>query len=190
MKNFADLTRGLALVGVALIVSATPANAAPMLFTLAGEADGDLSASVLFSYAGLTASTGRVDVAVTNTSSHWDSRLTSVAFNLPGAVTRVSSFTSSLNGWARAYDRDDIDPLGQFGLYDVGALSGAHFNGGSPNRGIARNATATFAFNLKGAGKPEGPPSTPPTHGVPEPTTLLLSGLGLLALKTAMRRQA
>jgi hypothetical protein len=60
MKNFADLTRGLALVGVALIASATTANAAPMLFTLPGEADSDLSASVLFSYAGLTASTGRV----------------------------------------------------------------------------------------------------------------------------------
>ena len=234
MRNLAHLTRGWALVGVTLIASATTANAAPMLFTLGGDADSDLSALVLFGYAGLTASTGRVEVVVTNTSSDWDPRLTSVAFNLPGAVTRVSSFTSSLSGWSSSYVQNDIDTPGQFGLYDVAALTGPNFNGGSPTRGIGRNATATFTFNLKGAGMlgltessflnllahdapgganereqyfigrfqrvgllglgsdvatPEGPPSTPPTHGVPEPTTLLLTGLGLLGLKTAMRRQ-
>ena len=72
MRNLAHLTRGWALVGVTLIASATTANAAPMLFTLGGDADSDLSALVLFGYAGLTASTGRVEVVVNNTSSDWD----------------------------------------------------------------------------------------------------------------------
>jgi hypothetical protein len=233
MKQLAHLTRSLALVGT-LSVSATTANAAPMLFTLGGEEYSDLSASVLFSYAGLTATTARVEVAVTNTSSQWDPRLTGIAFNLPGAITGVSSFTSSLSGWSSSHDPNDIDTPGQFGLYDVAALSGRKFSRGSSSHGIARNATATFAFNLNGAGMlglsetsflnllsydapgktdedaqyfiahfqrvgflgrdsdvatPNGPPSTPLTHGVPEPTTLLLSGLGLLGL-AAMRQKA
>ncbi|MEO5821637.1 MAG: cistern family PEP-CTERM protein [Vicinamibacteraceae bacterium] len=232
MTRLGHLGRGLVLATAALIGSASTATAAPMLFSLEGDTYSNLSASVLFSYVGLTGSTGRVDVAVTNTSSHWDPRLTSFAFNLPGAIGGVSSFSSSLSGWQSSYDRNDINTPGQFGFYDVAGLSGPNFNGGAPNRGIARGNTATFSFNLSGAGMlgltessflsllsydpaggpneaeqyfigrfqrvglfgqgsdvatPTGAPSTPPTRGVPEPTTLMLSGLGLLGL-TAMRR--
>jgi hypothetical protein len=210
-----------------------------MLFTLEGETFHELSASVLFSYTGLTNTSGVVDIAITNTSGAElfpnDPRLTSFAFNLPGAptVTGISSFTSSLSGWTSSYDRNDIDTPGQFGFYDAAALTGPNFNGGSPNSGIARGVTGNFSFTLNGSGMlglnessflsllsydapggpnehedyfigrfqrvglfglfsdvatPTGQP-TPPTRDVPEPTTLMLSGLGLLGM-AAIRRRA
>jgi hypothetical protein len=241
MTKFGHLGRGL-VVATALLGSAASASAAPMLFTLEGQTFNDLSASVLFSYAGLTDTSGRVDIAVTNTSSTSllpdDPRLTSFAFNLPGAptVTGISGFTSSLSGWQSSYDRDDIDTPGQFGFYDAAGLTGPNFNGGSPNAGIARGVTGNFSFTLTGSGMlglnessflnllaydplggpneseqyfigrfqrvglfgafsdvatPTGAPRTPPpSQDVPEPTTLMLSGLGLLGLTTAARRKA
>src|SRR4030095_10224777 len=102
----------------ALIGSATSASADPMLFTLEGETFNDLSASVLFSYTGLTDGSGRIDIAVTTTSSAFDPRLTGFAFNLPGAptVTGISGFTSSLSGWESAYGPKDIKTPGHCGL--------------------------------------------------------------------------
>ena len=242
MTRLGSLGRSLTLATAALIGTATAASAAPMLFTLEGETYDNLSASVLFSYTGLTNTSGRINIAVTNTSSapalYWpnDPRLTSFAFNLPGSptVTGITSFTSSLSGWHSSYDRNDIDTPGQFGFYDAAALTGSNFNGGSPNSGIARGVTGNFSFTLSGSGMlgltensflsllaydppgganeheqyfigrfqragilgtgsdvatPTGSPSTPPpTRGVPEPTTLLLTGLGMLGM-TAIRRR-
>jgi PEP-CTERM motif len=235
MTKFGHIGRGLVLATAALIGSATSASADPMLFTLEGETFNDLSASVLFSYTGLTDGSGRIDISVTNTSSAFDPRLTGFAFNLPGAptVTGISGFTSSLSGWESSYDPNDINTPGQFGFYDAAALTGPDFNGGSPNAGIARGVTGNFSFTLAGSGMlgltessflsllafdplgapneseqyfigrfqqvgllgessdvaiPTGPPTTPPSD-VPEPTTLLLSGLGVLGL-TAVRRKA
>ena len=243
MTRLGSLGRSLALATAALIGTAASATAAPMLFTLEGETYNNLSASVLFSYTGLTSTSGRVDVAVTNTSTAslllWpnDPRLTSFAFNLPSApaVTGVTGFTSSLSGWHSSYSRDNIDTPGQFGFYDAAALTGPNFNGGSPNSGIARGVTGNFSFTLSGSGMlgltessflsllsydpprgpnedeqyfigrfqragilgtgsdvatPTGAPGPqPPPRGVPEPTTLLLTGLGLLGM-TAIRRKA
>ena len=94
MMRLGHLGCGLVLATAALIGPATSASAAPMLFTLEGETYNELSASVLFSYTGLTNTSGRIDIAVTNTSSTmgplaWpdDPRLTSFAFNLPGTPT-------------------------------------------------------------------------------------------------------
>ena len=229
----------LATAATALIGTAAPVSAAPMLFTLEGETYSNLSASVLFSYTGLTSTSGRIDIAVTNTSTapaiYWpnDPRLTSFAFNLPSAptVTGVTGFTSSLSGWQSSYSPDGIDTPGQFGFYDAAALTGSNFNGGSPNSGIARGVTGNFSFTLSGSGMlgltessflsllaydaPGGPnedeqyfiarfqragilgtgsdvatPTAPPTtRGVPEPTTLLLTGIGLLGM-TAIRRKS
>lgn len=230
MKRLGNLGRGLALAVATLIGTATTANAAPMLFNLEGENYGELGASVLFTYTGLSHLTGRVDVQVTNTSTAYDPRLTGFAFNLPGNVWALTSFTSSLSGWTGDYDRNDVDSPGQFGFYDIAGLTGSNLNGGSPNYGIARTVTANFSFNLLGIGMmgltessflnllsndPGRPnedtqyfiarfqrvgaggnlsdvatPGDPPTSSVPEPTTLMLTGLGLLGLAALRRRSA
>src|ERR1044071_8743119 len=108
MKRLGNLGRGLVLAAVALMGSASTASAAPMLFELEGEQYADLSASVLFSYTGLSAITGRVDISITNTSTSWDPRLTSFAFNLPSNAFLVTGFSSSLNGWQGSYSRNGI----------------------------------------------------------------------------------
>jgi hypothetical protein len=151
MKKRGHLGFGLALTSSMLIGSAAAANAAPVLFTLVGE-DDDLSATVSFSYVGLTESTGRVDVTLTNTSGAYDPRLTGFAFNLPDAVDAIDAFTTSLSRWQSDFAPDDIDTPGRFGFFDAAALTGSNFNGGSPRKGLARNATADFSFVLAGTG--------------------------------------
>lgn len=152
MKTLGNLGRGLVLSVATLCGTATSASAAPMLFELQGEQYGDLGASVLFTYTGLSYLTGRVDVSVTNTSTAYEPRLTGFAFNLPGTVLALTGFNSSLGGWTRSYDRNDINTPGQFGYYDIAGLTGSNFNGGSPNYGIARTVTANFSFSLLGIG--------------------------------------
>lgn len=208
--------------GAALIIgSAASAGAAPVLFTLQGAESDDVSASVLFSYVGLTESTGRVDVTVTNTSGAYDPRLTAIAFNLPESVSGIGGFTSSLSRWRATYAPDDINTPGRFGSFDAAALTGPNFAGGSPRKGLAPNASASFAFAVVGAGMlgldesaflgaaasgaGEGAPVfaarfqqvglqgdrsdvASSTAAVSEPTTLLLSGIGLLVLGTVGRR--
>jgi hypothetical protein len=232
--SLGHMGRGLVLSAVALAGSATTASAAPMLFTLGGDTWGNwASASVIFSYTGISATTGQVDVQVTNTSTFGDPRVTGFAFNLPGSITGVSGFSSSLNGWQSLFSSNDINTPGQFGFFDAAAT--AH----TPNTGVARNHTATFSFTLSGSNMlarsensflgqfsydpprganesgeyfiarfqrvgpfglfsdvstPKGdarlaPPTKEPTQ-VPEPTTLLLSALGLVGLVAMRRRQA
>lgn len=233
MNRIGTLGRGLVLAAAAFVGSVTAASAAPMLFTLEGEDYSELGASVLFTYTGLSNTSGRIDVQLTNTSTAYDPRLTSFAFNLPGSpsVTNVTAFTSSIAGWVGYYDRNDIDTPGRYGFYDLAGLSGSSFSGGFPNEGIARNVTGNFSFTLAGNGllgltessflnllsyDPSGrpyedeqyfigrfqrvgrhgndsdvalPDGRPTTHSVPEPTALLLSGLGLLGAAAMSRRQ-
>jgi hypothetical protein len=146
--------RSMWLVGMGLVAgvaAASPVWADTMSFSLAGVNDPNLTASVLFSY---VPATGTVDIGITNTSTLAagpDPRLTSFAFNAPSGVTGISTF-SGPSGWSSTFTANDINTPGQFGLFDIGALTGPNFNGGSPNYGIPPSSTFNFQFVLTGAG--------------------------------------
>ena len=205
--------------------AATPAQADPLLITLRGANDPSLGANVLLTY---NAQLGELSLGITNTSASYDPRLTGFAFNLPGSITGISSFTSTPSGWSYDFDRDDVDTPGQFGLFDTAGLTGPNFNGGSPNLGIAIGSTFLFTFRFTGSNlgsltetsftnllsyDPAGGPNESgqsfiarfqrvgaggggsdvaiPTSvsQVPEPSVLLLSGLGFLGLGAHLRRR-
>jgi hypothetical protein len=139
------------LLGVGLVAgvaAASPVWADPMSFSLAGVNDPNLTASVLFSY---VPATGTVDIGITNTSTLGDPRLTSFAFNAPSGVTGISTF-SGPTGWSSTFTSDSVNTPGQFGFFDIAALTGPNFNGGSPNDGIPPSSTFNFQFVLTGAG--------------------------------------
>jgi len=221
MKRLGYLGRGLVLAGV-LLGSASSASAAPMLFTLQSDDNSAVTADVLFTYSADSPFTGRIDLAITNTSTADDPELSGFAFNVP-LLAAVTGFSSSLSGWSALYFPNGVDTPGNFGRFDVGA------GGGS---GLARNATATFSFDLAGLGLntytensflglnsydpfgapvenvdyfyglfthagPDGrgyynadPNGSPVAQRVPEPSTLLLSSLGVLGAAALRRRQA
>lgn len=205
--------------------AATPAVADPVLMTVRGVNDPSLSANILLTY---NAQLGELSLSITNTSASYDPRLTGFAFNLPSAITGISSFTSTPAGWSYDFDRDDINTPGQFGFYDAAGLTGPNFNGGSPNLGIAIGSTFFFSFRFTGsnlAGLTEtsfttllsNDPAGGPTESqqpfiarfqrvgangsgsdvaiatrvqqVPEPSVLLLSGLGFLGVGAHLRRR-
>lgn len=139
-------------LGLTLVLgSGGVAWAVPMTFDLEGDDNENLMANVVFGY---TPGTGTIDIAIKNTSSIAagpDPRLTSFAFNLPSAVTGISSFTGPA-GWNFSFDLNDINTPGQFGFFDVAALTGPDFGSGSLNSGIPRNSTYQFQFVLTGSG--------------------------------------
>jgi hypothetical protein len=201
---------------------AKPAHADPLLLSLRGVSDPSLSADVLLTY---NAQLGQLTLSITNTSANYDPRLTGFGFNLPSAITGISSFSSTPTGWAYEFDRDDINTPGQFGLYDTAGLTGPNLNGGSPNLGIPIGSTFLFTFRFTGSnlgdlselsftnllssgGSNETPQSfiarfqqvgaggggsdvAIPTsvRQVPEPSVLLLSGIGFLGLGAHLRRR-
>jgi hypothetical protein len=205
--------------------AATPAGADPLLLTVRGVNDPSLSANILLTY---NAQLGQLSLSITNTSANYDPRLTGFAFNLPSAITGISSFTSTPAGWSYDYDRNDINTPGQFGFFDAAGLTGPNFNGGSPNLGIPIGSTFLFNFRFTGSNlgnltetsftnllsyDPAGGPNESdqsfiarfqrvgaggggsdvaiPTsvRQVPEPSVLLLSGIGFLGLGAHLRRR-
>ena len=145
MRKFLFTSALMLALGVA---APRTASADPIELTLQGVSDHTLSANVLLAYNPLL---GQLSLNITNTSANYDPRLTSFAFNLPTAISGISSFSSTPTGWSYVLDRNDINTPGQFGFYDAAGLTGPNFNGGSPNLGIPIGSTFSFLFTFTGS---------------------------------------
>ncbi len=149
MDRFPSFGKGALLIfsilGAAFFVP--QAHAVPVEFDLVGFGDPNSTAHVVFAYDPTLA---KVHIDITNTSAQWDPSLTAFAFNAPANVTGVSFFAGP-SGWSYQFNPDGINTPGQFGFFDVAALTGPNFNGGSPNEGIARGQTFSFDFVLQGS---------------------------------------
>lgn len=149
VRNFTTFVIGLVLL---LGVSA---NA--FALNLTGANDTSLHAFVDFGYANGTATIG-----ITNTSDAYSPLITGFAFNVPSAVTGLTSFSildvqnpvESLE-WTGFFDTDDLDLPQPYGFFDSGSLAGVKkkFNGGGdPQNGIQVGQIVTFEFVFEGTG--------------------------------------
>jgi hypothetical protein len=139
------------VLGVILMWTA-PAGAVPTPFSLVGVNDPTLSADVLFSY---DPGSATVSIDITNTSvvpPDGDPRFTAFAFNVPGNVSGISTFTfpDPPGGWRESFSPDSINTNGQYGLFDIAGLTGPNFNGGSASVGIPAAERFSFSFALTG----------------------------------------
>jgi hypothetical protein len=131
-------------------VSGGPLRGDIVTFSLAGVQNSQLTADVVFDY---QPGAGTIKIQITNTSdpSQLDPRLTAFAFNTPSNVTGHTAFLAP-SGWTINFDEDSINTPGQFGMFDLAALTGPNFNGGSPNNGVPRNSPFNFQITLAGSG--------------------------------------
>ena len=141
----------LSLFIISVLFFSANTYATPVPFDLIGVNDPNLKAHVEFGY---DSGTGTISIAVMNTSLFYgsppdDPRLTGFAFNAPTNVTGISSSTLPV-GWTAVFDPNSINTPGQFGFFDIGAITGPNFNGGSPNSGIPRSSTFSFSLVLAG----------------------------------------
>jgi len=134
----------LLVLGALLLCNSNPVHAVPIY--LVGVHSPNNQASVEFAY---TPSSGLLEIDITNTSVQWDPRITAFAFNVPAAVTGVQSFVGE-TGWNYSISLNRISTPGQYGMFDLVALTGPNFNGGSPNSGIPRLQTFSFDIYLSG----------------------------------------
>lgn len=153
---------------------------------------------------------GTFNISITNTSSITSS-LTAFAWNIPESVgiSGASSFGNP-TGWGFVVSNDGINTPGQFGKFDSAGITGPNFNGGNVADGIPQGSTFNFEFGIKGSGldlsasdflntlSAPGPGQSNPQNFiarfqglpdggsdvavVPEPTTIVLLGFGMVGL--------
>jgi len=144
------MKRKLCFIGISglLILAFAAGSSWAVPIDLVGVTYPNLSAHVEFTYAGENYGNGYIYIDITNTSSvptGEDPRLTAIAFNIPSGVIYANSMEPT--GWQGIYSPDGINTPGQFGMFDLADSSGATFNGGSPNYGLAVGA-GLFHFEI------------------------------------------
>lgn len=206
LKTFRNLA--LCVCALILLTAATTKADTVQIF---GNATGSLATATV--NCSFNSQTNTFTFTITNTSP-FDARVTGVGFDLP-PVGNASP--SGLNGFSGAnvgnftFSDSDLGNVPQFNsaVLDFGFITGSNFAGGSPNNGIAPGASLTFtvsgsAFSgfteeqicnaifvrfqrvgANGEGSDVGRPGEP----IPEPTSMLLLGTGLIGVAGAVRRK-
>lgn len=98
-------------------------------------------------YVAQTSTTGLLTISLTNTSPTGNGgRITGFVFNIDSADTAASATLATASHPFLNTGSEDGSP---FGTFEAGAALGANWSGGgSPNPGIAVNATGNFTFNV------------------------------------------
>ncbi len=204
--------RNFALSVCALILFSA-ATAKADTIQIVGNATGALATATV--NCSFNSQTNTFTFTITNTSP-FDARITGIGFDLPPGG---NASASGLNGFSGAnvgnftFSDADLGNVPQFNsaVLDFGWTTGnsGNFSGGDPNDGIAPGGSVTFtvtgaAFSgfteaqicnailvrfqrvgANGQGSDVGIPGTP----IPEPTSLLLLGTGLVGFAGAARRK-
>ena len=146
------MRRKISIIGISgllILVLATGSSWA-VPFDLVGVNYPTLGAHVEFTYGSSITSEGTVTVVITNTSTvptGEDPMLTGFLFNAPASLS-LSSSIAFIPGWTTDSVQNGFNTLGQYGLFDVAALTGSDFNGGMPNSGIPISGSAEFSFTF------------------------------------------
>jgi len=136
---------------VLVMLFGTSAGEATLINLQGVEYPGTISAVADFNYEWLSETSGKIDVTLLNTSSV-SSALTAFAFNAPLNVTSLNSFVVPNADWSAVYTPDKINTPGQFGFFDLAAITGSNFNGGKPLNGIWDGNSGSFVLELTGSG--------------------------------------
>ena len=136
-----------AIAATGLGLSVRDASAIPMAFDVVGNDDRGLRGTVTFAY---NQAARRIDITVTNTTTVYEkAKITGFAFNLPGSVTGSGPLQAT-HDWKALVDRDAIDTPGQYGFFDIAALSGDSFQYGVASKGIGTGQKRSYSFTLTG----------------------------------------
>jgi hypothetical protein len=142
--------RKILLIALVLCMAMTVAPSAKAdLLYLQGVNFPDVTAMMNFNYAFTDADHGTISVTLGNTSSIV-AAFTGFAFNAPENVTGLSAFTGPNADWTAIYTPNSIGTPMQFGFFDLAAITGPNFNGGSPSNGIWSGDTGSFFIGVTG----------------------------------------